>query len=87
MAQLDTTTPSLTCVLADSLNAPVARHGTIGAAPDAGAREPTASCGLAAEEVDQLAPLPVGQTSERLRMRDPTLGEDAAGSDRANLRE
>jgi hypothetical protein len=30
--------------------------------------------------------LPIGQTAERLRVSDPTLGEDPAGSDRADLR-
>jgi hypothetical protein len=29
--------------------------------------------GSAAEEVDQLVPLPIGQTAERLRVSDPTL--------------
>ena len=51
------------------------------------ALQPTASGGSAAEEVDQLASLPIGQTAERLRVSDPTLGEDPAGSDRADLRD
>ena len=50
------------------------------------ALQATASGGSAAEEVDQLASLPIGQTAERLRVSDPTLGEDSAGSDRADLR-
>ncbi len=56
-------------------------------APAARAPGSTASGGSAAEEVDQLVPLPIGQTAERLRVSDPTLGEDAAGSDRADLRD
>jgi len=50
------------------------------------ALQPIASGGSAAEEVDQLASLPIGQTAERLRVSDPILGEGPAGSDRADLR-
>jgi hypothetical protein len=55
-------------------------------APHPRAPGPTVSGGSAAEEVDQLASLSIGQTAERLRVSDPTSGEDAAGSDRADLR-
>src|ERR1035437_10419284 len=40
-----------------------------------------------AEEVDQLAPLPLAQTAKRLRVSDPTVGKDAGGPDRADLRQ
>ena len=40
-----------------------------------------------AEEVDQLAPLPLAQTAKRLRVSDPTVGKDASGPDRADLRQ
>src|ERR1035437_29287 len=40
-----------------------------------------------AEEVDQLAPLPLAQTGKRLRVSDPTVGKDASGLDRADLRQ
>jgi hypothetical protein len=40
-----------------------------------------------AEEVDQLAALPLGQTAKRLRVSDPTVGKDASGPDRADLRQ
>src|SRR6266566_2990622 len=55
--------------------------------PHCRAPRPTGAGGSAAEASDQLVPLPSGQAAERLRVRDPGLGEDAAGSDRADLRQ
>ena len=36
---------------------------------------------------DQLAPLPLDQTAKCLRVSDPTVGKDASGLDRADLRQ